>query len=421
MRRMHQRLRGGGLIAALALASPHGGCEDDGTAFEITASAVSPSSGPVSGGATIRITGDGFVDDGVGPTYVLVGGHLATAVTVLSDTELEVVTPAGDAPGPAPIVVANRWGTATLDGYAFNAAPTVLEVDPPRGPTTGGNEVTLLGTGFADADAGEPLVYFGDARALSATVVDDGTVVAVPPTGADFSAVPVTVRNRNGESAPRNYRYGAGGLAVGLASGGSMTFVLIDVSVDPVTVTTSPPQFPAGGDFRLSTLAIHDGQLVGSDRSGVFTEFAGGQRVPLGAQSPFPTSLAWHQGALYTYSRQDGGLRRAAGYAGPFVSVGGTSPDSGNSLASDGEHLWFMAGKSLWEFDLETGTTRVDTRIDFSNTGQCADLVAYEGALYGLCNYNGWGLDRLDLETASAQRLYTFTSVSTPHGMVVIP
>lgn len=410
-------------LTALALAGgPLGACTtDDGTAFTIAASAVSPSSGPLAGGELITITGDGFDDDGAGPAYVLVGGRLASSVTVVSDTELQVVTPAGDAPGPAPIVVANRWGTTTLDGYTLNATPTLAALEPARGPVTGGNTVALRGSGFQAGEAGEPVVYFGAARAVSATVVDDGTIMAVPPVGADFSTAAVSVRNRNGTAAGQTYRYGGGGLAIGLASGGAFRFVLLDLATDPVTAATTQPMFAVGNDFRLSTLAFSGGELIGSERTGIFTTIGVGARTALGSLAPFPSSTAWHQGALYAYSRQDGILRRAPSFAGPFVAVGSLAANSGNSLASDGDHLWFFSGNSLREIDVATGQFVAESEHVIGNVGQCADLVATGGALYCLSNSSGWGVDRLDLETNTGTRLYQFPSNLVPHGMAVIP
>ncbi len=423
MRRTFFSPMGPTAIAAFGLAGvPLVACTtDDGTAFTIEATTVSPATGPVAGGDLITITGDGFDDDAAGPAYVLVGGRLATTVTVISDTELQVVTPAGDAAGPAPIVVANRWGTTTLDGYAFNAGPTLTSLEPQRGPAAGGNQVTLRGTGFQAGDAGDPVVYFGGARAVSTTVVDDTTITAVPPVGADFSAARVTVRNRNGETPARTYRYGAGGLAVGLPSGGSLRFVVLDIFADELTVATSPAIFAASSDFRLATLTYSDGDLVGSERTGVFTTIDASGRVVVGSQAPFPSSTAWHQGALYTFSRQDGQLRRATSFAGPFTVVGSAPASGGNSLASDGEHLWFFSGSTLRELDPTTGQVVPDSEVEFSNIGQCPDLVATGGELYCLDSYNGWGVDRLDLKTGTGTRLYAFPANTTPHGMAVIP
>jgi len=74
---------------------------------------VSPANGPAAGGTKVTIFGQHL--DGV--SKVTVGGADAGAVNVLSDTQIEVTTPAGTA-GAQDVVVTDDSGTAT-DAGAF--------------------------------------------------------------------------------------------------------------------------------------------------------------------------------------------------------------------------------------------------------------------------------------------------------------
>jgi hypothetical protein len=84
---------------------------------------VSPANGPIGGGNTVTITGDGFAPG----ARVKFGTHPATGVTVTSATTLTAVAPAGAA-GTVDVTVATAAGTspvAPADGYAYGTgSPT---------------------------------------------------------------------------------------------------------------------------------------------------------------------------------------------------------------------------------------------------------------------------------------------------------
>lgn len=72
---------------------------------------VTPATGPAAGGTVITLTGTGL--DGV--SAVTVGGTAATALQVVSPTEVRVTTPAGTA-GAKDIVLTDDSGTVTEVG-----------------------------------------------------------------------------------------------------------------------------------------------------------------------------------------------------------------------------------------------------------------------------------------------------------------
>jgi len=154
---------------------------------------VAPLTGPVSGGTAVTITGTGFA----GATAVSFGGTAATTFSVDSDTTISATTPP-HAEGLVSVSVTTPGGTSTVPGLftylPLPSPPLVVLVTPPTGPTTGGTEVTITGTGFTDATA----VSF-DGIAATFTVDSDTTITATTPAHA-FGPVAVSVTTPGGTS-----------------------------------------------------------------------------------------------------------------------------------------------------------------------------------------------------------------------------
>ena len=162
-----------------------------------TITLVDPTEGPVGGGTVVTITGTGFT----GATSVTFGGIPGTALTVISDTELEITSPA-HAAGPVDVVVEGADAPSNAGVFAFVASPVIIGLNPTSGPTAGGNTVIITGTGFTGATD----VTFGGVPATTVTVDSDTqiTVVAPPHVPAD---VDVIVEHPIGDSAPVTYAY----------------------------------------------------------------------------------------------------------------------------------------------------------------------------------------------------------------------
>ena len=162
-----------------------------------TVTGVSPNSGTALGGTTVTITGTGFTN----AVWVSFGGYAAQSFTVNSDTSITAVAPATYYDGAVDVTVqgsAFAWSaTSAADQFTYaDPAPTVTGVSPNTGTATGGETVTVTGTGFTTASA----VYFGAVEATSFTVNSDGSITVVTPAGA-AGTVDVTVMNFGGTSA----------------------------------------------------------------------------------------------------------------------------------------------------------------------------------------------------------------------------
>jgi len=142
---------------------------------------ISPATGPMTGGTSVTITGSGFT----GATSVTIGGAAATSFSVVSDTEITAITPAGTA-RTANVIIITPGGTATgTKAFTYSApAPMFSSISPATGPMTGATSVTITGSGFTGATS----VTIGGAAATGVTVVSDTSITATTPAGTAGTA-----------------------------------------------------------------------------------------------------------------------------------------------------------------------------------------------------------------------------------------
>ncbi|MCI0341860.1 MAG: IPT/TIG domain-containing protein [Planctomycetales bacterium] len=184
----------------------------------LSVSSLSPTSGPNTGGTTITVTGSGFVSGAI----LEVGGVAATAVTVLSSTQIRGTTAALNPFGPylvGPVNVGVRnpdaQGAVLVNGFnALGTAPSLSSLAPTSGSTGGGTLVTLTGTGFDPVEDGgfsTSSVSFGSNAATFVNVASTTTITCWTPAGA-AGAVNVTVTNADGQASTvaSGYTYVAG-------------------------------------------------------------------------------------------------------------------------------------------------------------------------------------------------------------------
>ncbi|MER5970587.1 IPT/TIG domain-containing protein [Streptomyces sp. NPDC002055] len=153
--------------------------------------------GPASGGNLVTIVGSGFT----GATAVKFGANPATSFTVVSDNVITAVAPPGS--GTVQVTVTTANGTSNGFPYLYIGVPgpVIVTAVPPTGPATGGNLVTIVGSGFTGATA----VNFGATPATSFTVISDNLIVATAPAGT--GTVPITVVTPAGTSTSFSYLY----------------------------------------------------------------------------------------------------------------------------------------------------------------------------------------------------------------------
>jgi hypothetical protein len=168
-----------------------------------TVTGLSPNEGPTTGGNSVTLTGTEFEAAGtpiisqvsVGTTAITAsscsGSPTSPCFEVTSPTSLTIgYMPAGT--GQVNITVTNTTTTDQQSNiYTYNAGlPTVSEVLPSNGATSGGEEITLLGSGYGAA--GQDFVtdvYFGNTDVTDSSAScpgsSTGCFVVVGPTVLD--------------------------------------------------------------------------------------------------------------------------------------------------------------------------------------------------------------------------------------------
>jgi hypothetical protein len=157
-----------------------------------TVNALTPTSGPASGGTVVTVYGINFVE----PSSVRFGTDAGTHVTIVNSGELKVTAPAGS--GTVNVTVATPGGTSTVSGndrYSYFARPIVNGISPASGRKSGGTVVTVYGINFG----GPAAVWFGTDPGTHVTIVNSGELKVISPAG--IGTVNVTVATPGGTSA----------------------------------------------------------------------------------------------------------------------------------------------------------------------------------------------------------------------------
>jgi hypothetical protein len=231
-------------------------CNNCFTYFEdLVVTGLSPREGPLAGGTTLTLTGQGFDDE----VTVLVGGASATGLTRTGSTSLTVVTPRGQQADLVDVVVYNKNGVST-QRRAFRYLPDlrVSRLAPLSGPAAGGTVVTLTGSGFTGATE----VRFGAVAGTGLAVSNDGALTVTTPAQA-LGAVDVTVTTPRGTwTVRRGFSYvdAAGPLAVYAVAprlvAAQDTVTLVGQGLDAPSLTVTIGGVPATVGARTPTSAV---------------------------------------------------------------------------------------------------------------------------------------------------------------------
>ncbi|XP_034513148.1 plexin-A1 [Ailuropoda melanoleuca] len=142
---------------------------------------VSPARGPLSGGTWIGIEGSHL--NAGSDVAVSVGGR-PCSFSWRTSREIRCLTPPGQSPGSAPIVInINRAQLTNPEvKYNYTEDPTILKIDPEWSINSGGTLLTVTGTNLATVR--EPRIrakYGGVERENSCLVYNDTTMVCRAP------------------------------------------------------------------------------------------------------------------------------------------------------------------------------------------------------------------------------------------------
>lgn len=141
--------------------------------------------------------------------------------------------------------------------FALCAEPIITSLDPNFGPIAGGNNITIVGSGFTGATA----VQFGTEPATSFVVVNDSTIQAVAPIQVPSVVQIVVTANATNSSETYLSRYTYQGDSFAYVTDyGTSNLLVIDVLTDTVvdSIFTALPLNPAitpDGKNALVTLS----------------------------------------------------------------------------------------------------------------------------------------------------------------------
>ena len=187
-------------LVALAVAACGGGSAVPAEKPTPIVSQVSPTSGGVTGGTALTITGLNFTNLGVGITEVLIGGRPATSVVVQSDQEITCATPAGIM-GTVDISVTKNSGTGVMvNAFTYYPPPEILGLTENEGSRDGGLLVQVNGNDFQDSNPGQTRVLFGGVPGVNLTILDNTRIEVTTPAVPFEKTVGVEVENFNGKS-----------------------------------------------------------------------------------------------------------------------------------------------------------------------------------------------------------------------------
>jgi hypothetical protein len=241
-------------------------------------STATPNSGPVTGGTTVTIFGDGFQ----APVQVLFGAAEARVISV-DFSKILVEAPAGRdtsddgsgaVTGPVPIIVRNinsQTEDALDAGFRYVNKVAITAVGPGGSPFTGGQRVEIDGTGFVGPVVINVRTAEGDIGLLPISV--SGTkIIAITPAididnCEDVSGELVVTNIVNGDQ----------------AIGPLFTFFV----TSPLIVNVSPSAVEPGENVFIT---------VANAQAGVV-------RVELGDRAVFPSSVSFNEAtgvAVYT-------------------------------------------------------------------------------------------------------------------------
>lgn len=185
-----------------------------------TVSGISPSSGPITGGTSVSITGTGFVPGSTVSFVEESGGTPASdnevlvvppaSVTVTSATSITATAPAITEGSTYFVTVTTLKGTssyASSDVFTYTSvAPVVTSISPSTGSIAGGTSVTVTGSGFLNGavvrfvqeSGGTP----GGATLAGAyvNVLSSTTLTVVSPGVTSGTTYFITVRTPSGTS-----------------------------------------------------------------------------------------------------------------------------------------------------------------------------------------------------------------------------
>lgn len=212
---------------------------------------ISPSSVAATGGSKIRITGSNFGFSG--SPVVIIGGKKSPKVTLISDSQVDVIVPFDLPTGSQSLSIISSSGgganvfPATLNIVAASQTPSVLSLSTNQGLASGGETVTLSVSNVGTPSAVGVMFGINPAEVTRATASQIDVKV---PAGV-VGTVSVTLSTALGQvEAPAAYTYSP----IPAVKSVSPSTVSSTASVADRTVTLTGIGFGASGKIKVGLL-----------------------------------------------------------------------------------------------------------------------------------------------------------------------
>ena len=155
---------------------------------------VNPSSGSISGGTEINISGSTFLTNAT----VMLGTSACTSVVVNNENSITCMTPSSATFGFVDITVTNSDGQFDIlaQGFGYLSSPTITSVSPSSGSTNGGTEITILGSDFF---TGATITVGGTSCPVS--IITSGSLTCTTGARTSGGLVDIVVENSDGQTA----------------------------------------------------------------------------------------------------------------------------------------------------------------------------------------------------------------------------
>lgn len=351
-----------------------------------TLTSVSPTAGALAGGGTLTLTGTGFVSG----LTVTVGGASCTSPTRVSATQATCTLPSRTA-GTYSVVLTNSDSqSATLtNAYTYQAAPTISGISPISGSITGGNTLTINGTGFVTGLT----VSVGGTPCTSPTRVSATQATCVMPakTAGPYAVV---LSNADGQSATRNNGYTYIGPAPTLTAVTPNAGAL----AGGTSVSITGANFVSGATVTFGTSAATSVSVVNSALITCVTPSRAAGSVTVSVTNP--DAQVGSQAAAYTYqaaptvtaiSPTSGTLS-----GGTSVTITGTNFRSGASVSIGGNASSSVTVNSSTSITATTpagtlGAKNVSVTNSDSQSGTLSSAYTFTNPCPTLCGSSGNG------------------------------
>jgi hypothetical protein len=299
-----------------------------------TVTELDPTGGPTAGGNLVTIEGTGFT--GVtGAAGVKFGATNATSYTVIDDTTISALAPAGT--GTVNVTVTHPTGgtsaNTSADDYTYGNVPTITALSPTSGNIAGGQSVVITGTGFLNV-TGAAGVTFGGTNATGYTVNSDTQITATAPAHAAgvVDVVVTSPAGSNTNTTADNFTYTAG----------------------PVITSVTPVSGPTTG-----------GTVVVITGSG----FTGATSVTFGGVAG--TNLTVNSGSQITVT--------SPAHTAGSVNIVVTTP-LGTSVDSEADNFLYGSGPTITSINPTQGGTAGGTTVTITGTGFTGATAVMFGA-----------------------------------------